>query len=306
MLRARRRNERNCCFSTSRKLGWRKLESSNNETRTGDLRPAHTTGAPSTLQFSQHDGKSTRHENRCSENSQNSSVEFLAWQTMPKTAFESFRKFFPTSAVFTPFRSPHSASAIYSLESCSHCRSFLWMSCSLVYDDDVSRIHHKRRGRGEMIDNALFLVMSTASRAIDVKSVFIDFPPLSNSFNLNCLYSSAAVLHNFPFRADDDERRHRWNKAQALWLFYVQLFLLLLTRNSSFSLSADCEVIMKWRFSQRSNVPIQRSSSSSSLLFLFFANVRRTSRENLILTKPSLGEHTKGEHMMKEKLPHDT
>lgn len=50
---------------------------------------------------------------------------------------------------FYSVRSPHFASAIYSLESCSHCRSFLWMSCSLVYDDDVSRIHHKRRGESD-------------------------------------------------------------------------------------------------------------------------------------------------------------
>lgn len=64
------------------------------------------------------------------------------------------------------------------------------MSCSLVHDDDVSRIHHKGeegddRQRGALVDSL---------EGDRCESVFIDFPPLWNSFNLNCLYSSAPQL----------------------------------------------------------------------------------------------------------------
>lgn len=132
-----------------------------------------------------------------------------------KNRIREFQEVFPTFAVFTPFAARilprqfiHSKVVHIAVRFCGcHVPSYMTM---------MYRGYIISGGERAMIDNALFLVMSTASRAIDVKSVFIDFPPLSNSFNLNCLYSSAAVLHNFPFRADDERRRHRWNTAQTL------------------------------------------------------------------------------------------
>jgi hypothetical protein len=120
-----------------------------------------------------------------------------------------------------------------------HITRWCCVSCSISYDDDVSWKGIVKEDRKR-----------SAFRALDVKR-FYWFPSTWNSFNLNCLYISAPVLHNLPLSAS------AFYSAPGIWSSNIMIILCAIISYSSSSLLLIAGAIMKRRFTYASASPFK-------------------------------------------------